>query len=178
MKKLLLPVLAALIGGSIAAFAQSSTVFFTSKGDLSFPFTPPSTGSAAAPGTIRNMNVLAVQGTPAAKTVSATLTAAEVLTGIITVTQGAGAASAQQLPLATAMDTAVLNEAANDSIDFSLINLGAAGEVASLTTNTGWTLVGSMIIAVPTAVTGATPASARFRARKTGAGAWTLYRLS
>jgi hypothetical protein len=45
-----------------------------------------------------------------------------------------------------------------------------SGETSSVTTNTGWTLVGGMAQAITT--------SARFRARKTGTGAWTLYRLS
>lgn len=117
------------------------------------------------------------QGAPAAKTVSATLTAAEVLTGIITVLQGAAGASAQQLPLATAMDTALPTSVAGDAFDFSVINISAtAAESASITTNTGWTLVGDMDIQANSAAT--TKSAGRFRARKTGAGAWTLYRLS
>lgn len=118
------------------------------------------------------------QGAQTAKTVSATLTAAEVLTGIITVNQGAGAASALQLPLATAMDTAFPDAAANDAFDFSVINISTTdAEDASLTTNTGWTLVGSMDVPAYSAA-GSLNSSGRFRARKTGTGAWTLYRLS
>lgn len=117
------------------------------------------------------------QGAPTAATVSATLTAAQVLAGIITVNQGAAGASAQQLPLATAMDTALPDSAANDAFDFSVINISAvAAESASVTTNTGWTLVGDMDVAANNAIT--TKSAGRFRARKTGAGAWTLYRLS
>lgn len=117
------------------------------------------------------------QPTPSAKTVSATLTAAELLTKIITVAQGAGAASAQQLPLATAMDTALPDFIANDSFDFSVINISTvAAETASVTTNTGWTLVGNMLLAANTAVTD--NSQGRFRARKTGTGAWVLYRIS
>lgn len=120
---------------------------------------------------------LVTQGAPTAATVSATLTAAQVLAGIITVLQGSGASSAQQLPLATAMDTALPTSAAGDAFDFSVINISTtAAEAASLTTNTGWTLVGDMDIAANSAIT--TKSAGRFRARKTGAGAWTLYRLS
>lgn len=120
---------------------------------------------------------LVSQGAPAAKTVSATLTTTEVLAGIITVAQGGAAASAQQLPLATAMDTAIPDAAAGDAFDFSVINISVtAAEAASLTTNTGWTLVGDMDILANSAVT--TKSAGRFRARKTGTGAWTLYRLS
>jgi hypothetical protein len=117
------------------------------------------------------------QGNPAAKTTSATLTAAEVLTGIITVNQGAAGASAQQLPAASAMDTALPTSVAGDSFDFSVINISTvAAESASLTTNTGWTLVGDMDVAANNAAT--TKSAGRFRARKTGTAAWVLYRLS
>jgi len=119
-----------------------------------------------------------VQGAPAAKTVSATLTAAEVLTGIITVNQAGGATSAQQLPTAADMDTALPRFAAGDAFDFSVINTSTVdAEDASVTTNTGWTLVGSMDIHAYSAA-GSLNSSARFRARKTGAAAWTLYRLA
>lgn len=100
---------------------------------------------------------------------AATLTAANLLTGIITSTP-AGAINLQ-LPLATAMDTAIPDSIANDSFDFSLITLNT--NIPTITTNTGWTLVGNM---APSS--NATNGSARFRAQKTGAGAWTLFRLS
>lgn len=126
---------------------------------------------------IVTVSVNIVQPAPTAATVSATLTAAQVLAGIITVLQGGGAASAQQLPLATAMDTAIPNSVANYAFDFSVINISTnAAESASLTTNTGWTLVGDMDIQANSAAT--TKSAGRFRACKTGTGAWTLYRLS
>lgn len=125
----------------------------------------------------RGVDVLA-QGAPAAKTVSATLTAAELLTGIITVNQAGAAASAQQLPLAADLDTALPDAAAGDSFDFSVINTSTVdAEDASLTTNTGWTLVGSMDVPAYSAA-GSLNSSGRFRARKTGTAAWTLYRLA
>lgn len=117
------------------------------------------------------------QGSATAKTVSATLTAAEILAGIITLNQGATAATAQQLPLATAMDTALPGFGAEDSFDFSVINISTdAGEDGSITTNTGWTLVGNMDIASNAAATD--KSAGRFRAAKTATGAWTLFRLS
>lgn len=120
---------------------------------------------------------LVKQGAPTAKTTSATLTAAEVQAGIITVNQGAAGASAQQLPTASAMDTAFPDAAAGDAFEFSVINISTvAAEDASLTTNTGWTLVGSMVVESNDSDRAAS--SGRFRARKTGAAAWTLYRLA
>lgn len=179
--------------GVVSAMAGNNT-FFTSIGDLVFPFTAPS-NAGATPGTIDNMTIGATtpqagtfssitntdttplkQGAPFAATVSATLTAAGLQTGIITVLQGGAANSAQQLPLATAMDTGFISANAGDAFDFYVINTSAvAAETATITTNTGWTLVGGMTI-LSTNTAGA-ESSVKFRARKTGAGAWTLYRL-
>lgn len=118
------------------------------------------------------------QATPTAKTVSATLTANEILAGIITVNQAGGATSAQQLPTVADLETALTGEATDDAFDFSVINTSTVdAEDASITTNTGWTLVGSMDIHAYSAA-GSLNSSALFRARKTGADAWTLYRIA
>lgn len=148
-------------------------------------YSTPGTGGASAGGTagvdgmLIDRGIRSVkQGNVTAKTVSATLTAAEVKAGIITVNQAAGATSAQQLPLASAMDTAFPDFAAGDAFDFSVINTSVVdAEDASITTNTGWTLVGSMDIHAYSDA-GSLNSSGRFRARKTGSAAWTLYRLS
>lgn len=135
-------------------------------------------GSGADGVIIERSVKLVKQGTPTAKTVSATLTAAEVLTGIITVNQAGAASSAQQLPLAADLDTALPDAAAGDAFDFSVINTSTVdAEDASVTTNTGWTLVGSMDVHAYSAA-GSLDASGRFRARKTGTAAWTLYRIA
>lgn len=135
-------------------------------------------GSGVAGMVIERSVKLVAQGAATAKTVSATLTAAEVLAGIITVNQAAGGTSAQQLPTASAMDTAMPDAAAGDAFDFSVINTSTVdAEDASVTTNTGWTLVGNMDIHAYSAA-GSLNSSARFRARKTGSAAWTLYRIS
>jgi hypothetical protein len=180
--------------GAVSAMAGNNT-FFTSIGDLVFPFTPPS-NAGATPGTIDNMAIGATtpaagtfssitnkglafgtQPAPFAATVSATLTTANLQTLIITVLQGAGANSAQQLPLATAMDTAFSAAIVGSSFDFYIVNISStAAETASVTTNTGWTLVGSMSIGAIGAATSET--TGHFRARKTGTGTWTLYRLA
>jgi len=118
------------------------------------------------------------QGAQTAKTVSATLTAAELATQIITVNQGGGATSALQLPVATDLDALIPVSAANDAFEFSVINISTTdAEDASVTTNTGWTLVGNMDIHAYSAA-GSLNSSARFLARKTGTGAWTLYRIA
>lgn len=125
---------------------------------------------------VRGVAVLA-QGTPAAKTTSVTLTAAEILTRIITGNQGAAGSAAYTLPLATSMDAAMPpGFAVGDSFDFNVINISAvAAETNVMTTNTGWTLVGNMTVRANNAATDQSQGT--FRARKTGVGAWTLYRI-
>lgn len=163
-------------GGNAAVTGGAGTAGNANGGDVTIA------GGAAngtgVNGVVRENGVrLVQQGAPAAATTSATLTAANVLTGIITVLQGGGAASAQQLPAATAMDTALPTSVAGDAFDFSVINISTtAAEAASLTTNAGWTLVGDMDLIANSATT--TKSAGRFRARKTATGAWTLYRLS
>lgn len=162
---------------TLSATGAVSGAGFTARFAIPGPIgsTTPSTGVFT---TLRSTGLVTVtQGAPVAATTSATLTAANLLVGIITVNQGAAGASAQQLPLATDLDTALPNSVAGDAFDFSVINISVtAAESASLTTNTGWTLVGDMDIQANSAAT--TKSAGRFRARKTGTGAWTLYRLS
>lgn len=119
-----------------------------------------------------------VQKAPTAKTTSSTMTALQIWQGIVTVNQAAGASSAQQLPTCADLDLLLTDWIADDSFDFSVINLSTVdAEDASITTNTGWTLQGSMDIHAYSAA-GSLNSSALFRARKTAAAAWTLYRIS
>ena len=106
---------------------------------------------------------LFTQTAPAAYTAAATLVAADLTNGIITL--NAGTDQSLQLPLATAVDTLVSSAKTNSSFLFSVIALGAGG--ATLTTNTGWTLVGVAKVT----------ASNRYLARKTGDGTWSLYQI-
>ena len=121
-------------------------------------------------GNIVNRGTLSIVQQPAAQAqnTAATLTTAQILAGIIT--SGPSGAINLELPLATAMDTAIPNSIANDAFDFSIINTAGGADTVTVTTDTGWTLVGYMAIAQNV--------SGRFRAQKTGAGAWTLFRLS
>lgn len=112
---------------------------------------------------------LQVQTTPATVNATATMTAADLLTGIITSTSAAAVAAT--LPLATDLNTALLAAyptlANNDSFDFAMINTGP--NTVTVTTNTGWTLVGTMTVV--------TLVSAEFRLKRTSATAYILYRL-
>lgn len=122
------------------------------------------------------------QVTPAAKTVSVTLTAAELLTKLITGNQGAAGAAAYTLPLGADLETALLAAnpflAADDSFDFSVINLSVvAAEDITITTNTGWTLVGSMLV-IEQAAANPAGSNGTFRVRRSSAGVFVLYRIS
>ena len=92
---------------------------------------------------------------------TATLVAADLTGGII---DYVGAGHSLTLPLATDLDAAVPAAKVNSSFDFSVI---ATTGTATLVTNTGWTINGRLTTATTTA--------SRYRARKTGVGAWTLY---
>jgi len=108
----------------------------------------------------------------ATATVTATLTTTQLLNGIIAASPGSSAA-AYTLPLATDLDTALPNAKVNSCFDFSVINIDGSGSgVITMTTNTGWTLTGLMTVAATAGTTH------MYRARKTGAGTWTLYSLS
>lgn len=122
------------------------------------------------------------QVAPAAKTTSTTLTAAELLTGLITANQGAAGAATYTLPLATDLETALVAAfpglANDDAFDFVILNISTnAAEDVTVATNTGWTLVGELV--VPSNDTaGVAPSNAVFRVRRTGANAYTLYRVA
>jgi hypothetical protein len=114
---------------------------------------------------------LVVQATPVALTTGVTLTAAQLVNGLILGSPGASAVS-YQLPTCSDLDTLVSSAKAGSSFDFSVVNVdGNTSGVITLTTNTGWTLVGLMTV-VATAGT-----AQAFRARKSADGAWTLYRI-
>lgn len=109
---------------------------------------------------------------PATATATATLTAAQVLNGILL---GSPSTSAASYTLPTVADLEAALPSADKpgvSFDFSVVNVdGSSSGVITLVTNTGWTLVGLMTV-VATAGT-----AQMFRARKTGTGTWSLYRI-
>ena len=103
---------------------------------------------------------------PTSKSAAATLTAAEVLVGII---QYTGAADNLTLPTGTELETAFTPALAVDaSFDVSVINTGSGA--ATLLVNTGVTNVGSLVVTNGT--------SGRFRFRKTTTNTFVVYRIS
>ena len=117
-----------------------------------------------------NLNeiVLGYAPAPAVYTANATaaLTVADLEGGIIVYTQTN--ANNLQLPLATAVDAEISSAKIGSTFDFVVISTSTG--VGTLTVNTGWTLVGS-------GLTTASGFGAIFRARKTGDGTYTCYRI-
>ena len=115
---------------------------------------------------------LTIQPAPVALTTGVTLTAAQLANGIILGSPGASAVS-YQLPTCADLDALISSSKPNSSFFFNVVNIdGNTSGVITLTTNTGWTLVGLMTV-VATAGT-----AQMFIARKTADGAWTLYRAA
>lgn len=105
------------------------------------------------------------QTAPVSKAAAATLTAAELTNGIV---QYTGATASLTLPTVADLEVLVSSAKNNSSFDVNFINTGAG--TLTIAVGTGWTLVGT--------VTSATLTSAAWRARKTGDGSWTFYRIA
>lgn len=109
---------------------------------------------------------------PQTATATASLSVAQLLGGILLGSPGSSAAS-YTLPTVAALEAVLTNAKVGSSFDLSVVNVDGSGSgVITLVTNTGWTLVGLMTV-VATAGT-----AQAFRARKTGDGAWSLYRIA
>lgn len=112
------------------------------------------------------------QPTPATATSTATLTIAQLVTGILLGSPGSSAAT-YTLPTVALTEATLVNATTDSCFDFSVCNVDGSGSgVITMAAGTGWTLVGLATIAATAGTTG------RFRARKTGTGTWTLYRLA
>ena len=111
--------------------------------------------------------IMFVQGAPTALTAAATATSAQLQNGLFTFD---GTAGNLTLPTVALLEADMLSaQKVNSAFDFFVINTDGSDSV-TLAVGTGWTIVGAA------AVTTAT--SAHFRARKTGDGTWTAYRIS
>ena len=108
---------------------------------------------------------LNTQTAPVSKAAAATLTPAELTNGLI---QYTGASASLTLPTVADLELLVSSAKNNSSFDVNFINTGAG--TLTIAIGTGWTLVGT--------ITSATLTSAAWRARKTGDGTWTMYRIS
>jgi hypothetical protein len=108
------------------------------------------------------------QPAPTAKAAGATLTIAELLTGIVT-TSGT-AAIALTLPTGTLTDGGITTPALpiNGCFEWSIINTGTSAGAVTVVAGTGHTIVGAAVVAIGT--------SAGWLTRKTAANTFVTYR--
>ena len=123
-----------------------------------------------------NLNEPLIDAIPAPVEVAsaATLTAAQVLNGLILANSGVSSGSVTYtLPTVADLELDLSNsDKVGTSFTFRLVNLGTSSGTAIIATNTGWTITGSLTMTVPVTT------GAQFVARKSAAGAWTLYRVA
>ena len=113
--------------------------------------------------------IMFVQGAPTALAAAATATAAQLQNGLFTFD---GTAGNLTLPTVSDLEAGMPSaQKVNSAFDFFVVNIDAAGsDTVTLAVGTGWSIVGVAAVTVNT--------SAHFRARKTGDGTWTAYRIS
>ena len=130
-------------------------------------------GAGTAPnyfaGDVRTNTAFTARTAPANSNVSATATASSLLDGLRTGTPTGNITLT--LPTGTDMDSAFQDLQANQSFEWSVINLAAATHLITVTAAaTGHTVVGNMAVAAAT--------SGRFLTRKTAANTFVSYRLA
>lgn len=126
-------------------------------------------------------NRVVSQGTPTAETGAATITVADILTGLVTVSHAGGATAALTLDTGTLMDAGRPSHLKTDeAIEWALINTSAAAaDTVTITAATGHTIVGAPIIPSAHSTTGGLHGNgAIFRSRRTAANTWVTYRLA
>lgn len=130
---------------------------------------------------VRDGIFIGAQAAPTAETGAATITIADILTGIVTVTHATGSGVALTLDTGSAMDTGMPTGMGTDQyIDWTVINLSAAAaDIATVTASSGHTVVGVMIVQSAHSSTGELYGNAiRLRSRRTATNTWITYRLA
>lgn len=116
-----------------------------------------------------NETPLGIQPAPQTATSTATLTAAQITGGIL-VGDTTTTAATYTLPTVALLEAQLTNAKVNSSFDLAIVNVGTSSGTITMAVGTGWTITGLATVTYTT--------SASFRARKTGTGTWTLYRLT
>jgi hypothetical protein len=120
-----------------------------------------------------NLNevVMGYQAAPASVTGTATLTAAQLASGVLLVGSGATTAQTYTLPTGALLDALVTSAKVNSTFELVLVNLGTSSGTAALAASTGITDGGNGLVAV------AITSSGRFLFRRTGDSTWVVYRV-
>jgi len=127
-------------------------------------------GYQVGPGN-RNETVMGAAAAPQTATSTATLTAAQILGGMLVANPSTSAAT-YTLPTASDVDAALPNAVTGSTFDLFIVNVGTSSGAVTLSMGTGITDGGNAAVAV------AITSSAAFRFRKTGTAAWTAYKIA
>ena len=120
-----------------------------------------------------NDPIIDLTATPVSVTASATLTPAQVLNGLILANNGVTSSQTYTLPTVTDLEAVLVNsDRIGTTFSFRVVNLGTSSGTAVIAAGTGWTVTGSLTMTIPVT------SGAMMIARKTAAGAWTLYRVT
>ena len=117
-----------------------------------------------------NETILSYGAAPQTATDTATLTAAQIVNGVLVATPTANATLT--LPNAALIDAAVPNARVGSTFDLALVNAAAATFTAAFALSTGVTNGGNAVISL------AATTSAMFRFRKTGDAAYVVYKIA
>ena len=119
----------------------------------------------------RAETIMSFGSAPQTATATATLTAAQVVNGMLLANPSTSAAT-YTLPTAAQIDAAVPNATVGSTFDLSIVNIGTSSGTVTLSMGTGVTDGGNAAVAV------AITSSAVFRFRKTAEGAYTVYKIA
>ena len=120
-----------------------------------------------------NDPIIDLTADPVSVTATATLTPAQVLNGLILANNGVTSAQTYTLPTVADLEAVLINsDRIGTTFTFRVVNLGTSTGTAIIAAGTGWTVSGSLTMTIPV-TTGASMV-----ARKSAAGAWTLYRVA
>ena len=119
----------------------------------------------------RNETIMSFGAAPQTATATATLTAAQVVGGMLLANPSTSAAT-YTLPTAALIDAAVPNATVGSTFDLSIVNIGTSSGTVTLSMGTGVTDGGNAAVAI------AITSSALFRFRKTAEGAYTVYKIA
>jgi hypothetical protein len=121
----------------------------------------------------RGETIMGAADAPQTATATATLSAAQLVGGMLYANPSTTAAT-YTLPAASTLDTALPNAEAGNTFDLAIVNVGtSSGTVAlAMGSGTGFTDGGNATTSV------AITSSAIYRFRKTGTAAYTVYRIA
>ena len=119
---------------------------------------------------------IGVQAAPQTATVTATLSVAQTTGGILVVSPVTTAATLTW-PTAAALDAALGNAKVNSTFEQTVINLGTSTGIVTMAVGSGSTAVGNLLVGI-TGTAAGYPGTGLFEFRKTGDGAWTVYRMA